>query len=67
LGIEIMSETIRETINICPTWEGITPVLLMAVANRGYVSTSDELVQELLKMARAADEHCKAQEETPSD
>ena len=65
-----MSETIRETINICPTWEGITPVLLMAVANRGHVSTSDELVQELLKMARAADRwnaHCKAQQETPSD
>mgnify|MGYP003153744153 CR=1 FL=1 len=58
------------TVNICPTWEGITPVLLTAIANRGHVSMGDELVQEVLKMARAADcwnEHCKAQEETPSE
>tara|TARA_B100001059_G_scaffold88089_1_gene86558 strand:+ start:345 stop:542 length:198 start_codon:yes stop_codon:yes gene_type:complete len=65
-----MSETIRETINICPTWEGITPVLLTAIANRGHVSIGDELVQEVLNMARAADrwnEHCKSLEDTPSD
>jgi len=59
-----------ETINICPTWEGITPVLLTAIANRGHVHMGDELVQEVLNMARAADrwnEHCKALDDTPSD
>ena len=59
-----------KTVDICPTWEGITPVLLTAIANRGHVHMGDELVQELLKMARLADrwnEHCKAQEKTPSE
>jgi hypothetical protein len=45
-------------------------VLLTAIANRGHVHMGDELVQEVLNMARAADcwnEHCKALEDTPSD
>lgn len=59
-----------EPVNICPTWEGMTPVLLTAIANRGHVSMEDELVKEVLKMARAADcwnRHCKAREDIPSD
>lgn len=53
-------------IKVDVTWAGIAPVLLMNVAQKGAVFMGDEAVQEIMKMARAADrwvEHCKQQEE----
>lgn len=58
-----MSKT--ETIDMTPTWEGLLPLFLLTVVNKGAVFMEDDAVVELRKMARAADKwnkHCKEME-----
>jgi len=55
-----------KTINITPTWAGITPAMLAIIKNPNASFESQKMIQEeFLKMAKLADsyvEHCKEQE-----
>ena len=62
-----MSKT--QTVDMTPTWEGLLPLFLLAVVNKGAVFMEDEACVELRKMARAADlwnQHCKEMDEQVS-
>jgi len=48
------------TINITPTWEGITPMLLAVIEN-GTPEGAAEAREELMRMARIADRAVAAQ------
>ena len=55
-----------ETVDMTPTWQGLLPLFLLAVVNKGAVFMEDEACKELSKMARAADlwnQHCKEMED----
>ena len=54
---------VAETIDMTPTWEGLLPWLMTAVNQAEYFSIYSEMGEELLRMARAADQwnaYCKS-------
>ena len=53
-----------ETIDVTPTWSGLVPVLSLVLQRSDSEQARREVTEELMKMAKAADQwnaHCKAQ------
>tara|TARA_R110002126_G_scaffold287560_2_gene440453 strand:+ start:361 stop:588 length:228 start_codon:yes stop_codon:yes gene_type:complete len=64
MAAQVVTRDRMETIDVTPTWSGLVPVLSLVLQRSDSEQARREVTEELMKMAKAADQwnaHCKAQ------